>query len=793
MMIRSHCYYFSGIITIYFSLLIHSLASPTPHFCRHDQRVALLEIRDEFPIDESNLITWSKSSDCCFWEGVKCDDKSGQVISLELNNIFLNSSLKTNSSLFKLQYLLHLEFGGCNLQGEIPSSLENLSRLTHLDLFGNNLVGEIPASIGNLNQLKYLNLEDNNLIGELPSSLGNISHLLHLELEDNHLVGEIPSSLGNLSRLLHLDLSSNKLVGEVPASIGNLKELTVMELEENMFSGKFPISFANLTKLYYFSVHENSFHGPFPKSLFLIPSLKMVSLEGNQFTGPVEFENTSSSSKLQYLSLGRNRLDGPIPESISEFLNLRSLYLQHNNFSGSIPRSISKLVNLHALSLYNNMLEGELPCWLWRLTSVSLSHNSFSSLEKTSQDSSIILLHLNSNSFRGPFPLWICKFKLLSYLNLSNNFFSGSIPPCLRNLIDSFIELILRNNNFSGTLPDIFANATKLQLLDVSGNQIEGKLPKSLVNCKTLQIVNVGSNKIKDKFPSWLGSLPSLHVLILRSNKFYGPLYHRNVSIGFQGLRIIDISHNGFTGTLSPPYFTSWREMTTLTKEFHEYMDIGSYNIYESMEMVNKGVEMNFERIREDFTAIDFSGNRIYGKIPESVGFLKELRLLNLSGNAFTSHIPQFLANLTKLETLDLSRNKLSGEIPQDLDKLFFLSYMNFSHNCLQGPVPQGTQFQRQNCSSFSHNPRLYGLEEICGENHAMNPTSHQPEELLEAEEQMFNWVAAAIAYGPGVFCGLVIGHIFTSHNHEWFTENFGRRKLRVTTSAHKARFLQSH
>lgn len=32
-------------------------------------------------------------------------------------------------------------------------------------------------------------------------------------------------------------------------------------------------------------------------------------------------------------------------------------------------------------------------------------------------------------------------------------------------------------------------------------------------------------------------------------------------------------------------------------------------------------------------------------------------------------------------------------------------------------------------------------------------------------------WVAAAIAYGPGVFFGLVIGYIFTSHNHEWFTE----------------------
>ncbi|KAL1212486.1 Receptor-like protein 11 [Cardamine amara subsp. amara] len=739
MMTRSHCYWVSCIITIYFSLLKHSLASPTLHLCRHDQRDALLEFSDEFPIDESNPSPWNKSSDCCVWEGVTCGNKSGQVISLNLTSTVLNSSLKTNSSLFKLQSLRHLDLSGCNLKGEIPSSLENLSRLSHLDLSINQLVGEIPASIGNLNHLRYLNLWDNNLIGD------------------------------------------------VPASIGNLKELTFIDLEYNILSGSFPISFANLTKLYYVSAGENSFHGPFPKSLFLIPSLKVVSLQGNQFTGPIEFENTSSSSKLHYLRLARNRLNGPIPESISEFLNLRYLYLQRNNVSGSIPRSISKLVNLQQLSVSRNMLEGEVPGCLWSLTLLGLSYNSFSSFEKFSQDSSIELLQLNSNSFRGPFPLWICKFKWLTFLDLSNNLFSGSIPPCLKNLIDSFTELILRNNNFNGTLPDIFASASELQILDVSGNQLEGNFPKSLINCKALQFVNVGSNKIKDTFPSWLGSLPSLHILILRSNDFYGPLHHRNVSIGFQSLGIIDISHNNFTGTLPPHYFSSWREMTTfanLSRYVLGFLDNRTYGVYQSLEMVNKGVEMSFERIQEDFTAIDFSGNNFYGKIPESVGFLKELRLLNLSGNAFTSNIPRFLANLTKLETLDLSCNKLSGQIPLDLDKLSFLSYMNFSHNRLQGPVPRGTQFQRQKCSSFSGNPRLYGLEDICRETHVPNPTLQQPEELSEAEEQMFNWVAAAIAYGPGVFCGLVIGYIFTSHNHEWFTENFGRRKPRVTTSA---------
>ncbi|WZZ79397.1 hypothetical protein YC2023_099969 [Brassica napus] len=186
-----------------------------------------------------------------------------------------------------------------------------------------------------------------------------------------------------------------------------------------------------------------------------------------------------------------------------------------------------------------------------------------------------------------------------------------------------------------------------------------------------------------------------------------------------------------------------------------------------SMEMVNKGVDMLFELIRTDFGGIDFSGNNFSGKIPESVGLLKGLRLLNLSSNGFTNNIPQSLANLTNLEALDLSRNKLSGQIPQSLGSLSFLSIMNFSRNNLQGPIPRSIQFQSQNCSAFMDNPRLYGLEDICGNTHVPNPTPQEREDLSEPKEHVISWISAVIAYVPGVFCGLVIGHIFTPYIHK--------------------------
>ncbi|CAH2066762.1 unnamed protein product [Thlaspi arvense] len=211
-MTRSHSYCFSVIIAIYFSLTIHTLASPPLHFCLEDQREALLEFKDEFPIDELDPSPWNKNStDFCFWKGVTCDDKSGQVISLNLFETFLNGSLKANSSLFKLQYLRHLNLSYCYLQGEIPSSLGSLSRLTVVDLSHNDLVGEIPASISNLKRLRHVNLGANTLIGQIPSSIGNLNQLRYLSLAANELTGVIPSSLGNLSGLLDLRLSINHL------------------------------------------------------------------------------------------------------------------------------------------------------------------------------------------------------------------------------------------------------------------------------------------------------------------------------------------------------------------------------------------------------------------------------------------------------------------------------------------------------------------------------------------------------------------------------------------------------
>jgi hypothetical protein len=177
------------------------------------------------------------------------------------------------------------------------------------------------------------------------------------------------------------------------------------------------------------------------------------------------------------------------------------------------------------------------------------------------------------------------------------------------------------------------------------------------------------------------------------------------------------------------------------------------------MELVGSGFTI--------YKTIDVSGNRLEGDIPESISLLKELIVLNMSNNAFTGHIPPSLSNLSNLQSLDLSQNRLSGSIPPELGKLTFLEWMNFSYNRLEGPIPQATQIQSQNSSSFAENPGLCGAPFLnkCGGEEEEEATKQEEDEDEEKEEknQVFSWIAAAIGYVPGVFCGLTIAHILTS------------------------------
>jgi len=839
------------------------LASHVKHLCRQDQKNALLEFKNEFYVQEFNSngmvgVTktekWRNNTDCCSWDGISCDPKTGKVVKLDLMNSFLNGPLRYDSSLLRLQHLHNLDLGS------------------------NNFSGILPDSIGNLKYLRVLSLGDCNLFGKIPSSLGNLSYLTNLDLSFNDFTGELPDSMGHLNKLTELHLGSAKLSGNFPSMLLNLSEITLIDLGSNQFGGMLPSNMSSLSKLVYFGIDRNSFSGSIPSSLFMLPSLTSLVLGRNDFNGPLDFGNISSPSNLGVLSLLENNFNGPIPRSISKlvglfyldlslwntkrgmvdfniFLHLKSLTfldlsyintrsmvdisifspllsLGYLDLSGinlkisstlSLPSPMGTLIlsscnivqfpkflqnqtTLYYLDISANKIEGQVPEWLWSLPElqyVNISQNSFSGFEGPAnviqRCGELLMLDISSNTFKDPFPLLpnsttiflgsdnrfsgeipktICKLVSLDTLVLSNNNFNGSIPRCFEKFNTTLSVLHLRNNNFSGEFPEE-SISDYLRSLDVGRNRLTGELPKSLINCTRLEFLNVEDNMIHDKFPFWLRMLPKLQILVLRSNEFHGPISSLGDSLSFPKLRIFDISENRFNGVLRSDFFAGWSAMSSAIDIVDimpsRYAGRNSGNYYNSVTMTVKGSII--ELVGSVFTiykTMDVSGNRFEGRIPESIGLLKELIVLNMSNNGFTGRIPPSLSNLTDLESLDLSKNRLSGEIPPELGKLTFLAQMNFSYNMLEGPIPQGTQIQSQNSSSFAENPGLCGvpLQETCGEEEEEEEEATKQEQD-EEKDQVLSWIAAAIGYVPGVVCGLTIGHILTSYKRDWFMKSF--------------------
>ena len=131
------------------------------------------------------------------------------------------------------------------------------------------------------------------------------------------------------------------------------------------------------------------------------------------------------------------------------------------------------------------------------------------------------------------------------------------------------------------------------------------------------------------------------------------------------------------------------------------------------------------------------------GEIPEAIGNLTSLYLLNLSHNSLTDAISSSLGALTELGSLDLSSNKLTGRIPDELTKIDFFSFLNLFYNHLTGPIPTSSHFQTFTADSFEGNAGLYGFPL---NRSFTNP--HRPSDDSKPKDEEIEWEYGLVAYG---------------------------------------------
>ncbi|ONI18143.1 hypothetical protein PRUPE_3G199200 [Prunus persica] len=668
----------------------------------------------------------------------------------KLNVANTNFSGQLPNSLGNLHSLIVFVISSCNFHPNVPSSLGNLTQLNYLDMFSFNDVskgkmGEFPSFVSNLTQLEFLDLSDTEISGQIPSWLMKLTQLTSLSLDENNLQGPIPRSLFQLKNLEYLSLSGNNLSGLVEFDqFSKLKKLKDLDLSNNMLSveirndlsatlpklqtlalgacnlTEFPKFLKNQSELTKLDLSDNYIHGPIPKWLWnaTIETLWGLRLYDNFLTGFDQDPGILRWTNLNYLALGSNMLQGPLPIPPQ---SIRLYDVENNEYTGEISPLFCNFNNLQVLRLSNNSLSGMLPQCL-------------------------------GNS------------SVLEILALHNNFFNGYIPPICPSKTSLRI-VDFSYNQLQGKLPRGVMNCTQLKVLNFANNQMSDIFPSWLGALPELRILILRSNGFHGVIgkPATKHEFPNLRIIDLSNNGFSGMLPSNYLEI-WNSMKHVDENRQTYfsvyTDDVDGRYFGSDYAMT----------------------ISGKGVQLKYERTPYLLTLVDLSSNRFEGEIPEGpVGNLRGLVLLNLSNNSLTGHIPSSLGDLAALESLDLSQNQLSGRIPSNLEQLTFLAYFNVSHNHLSGPIPLGKQFDTFQEDWYEGNSGLCGksLPKKCEDSEI---STRPPSSIVgEDEDSVFqialDWYVVVPGVVSGLIVGVVVGNIWTTKKHEWFVETFSRRR----------------
>ncbi|RKZ79944.1 MAG: hypothetical protein DRR19_24310 [Candidatus Parabeggiatoa sp. nov. 1] len=436
---------------------------------------------------------------------------------------------------------------------------------------------------------------------------------------------------------------------------------------------------------------------------------------------------TCKSGHVTVLHLNNNRLNGPIPQSISHLTQLRYLFLAKNRLTGPIPDSLSNLSQLTKLWLNDNELSGTIPDLLGKLDQLKE-------------------LLLNGNQFKGTISEVINQLNQLDFINLAQNQFSGLFPKSLTSLSKLIIDdkhlthsvctivtqihqaecrslyefyrqtngpvwknnagwnksktpcdwqgitchdghvtrLELSDNQVSGSIPNSMGyTLSQLTSLKLAHNQLSGKIPPSFGHLTQLTTIELNHNQLSGTIPVPIGYLSQLERLELSKNKLSGyiptSLKHlkRLSSLNLSGNQNISGSICPYVTEIPQAECEALLHMYHSTKGKHWKNNNGWNSTNTPCDW--KGISCNYGHV----TRLELDYNQLSGPIPKSIGNLSQLKSLSLDSNKISGPIPESIGYLSQLQRLVLSNNQLSGPIPESIGNLSQLKNLYLSDNQL--------------------------------------------------------------------------------------------------------------
>ena len=222
------------------------------------------------------------------------------------------------------------------------------------------------------------------------------------------------------------------------------------------------------------------------------------------YVPPAELTSTKG---LQQFDVSHNRLNGTIPTTIGELINLHSIDVSNNpnlgndgccegtgsfyksfyDYNTTIPTEIGMLKKLQVLKMDFSGFMRQVPSEIGSLRSLQ-----FWRLKGTPQ----------TNQVSGTIPSEFGKLQRLSEFMMESNRLSGTLPLQLGSM-RALERFQVQDNTISGTIPDIFSGLDQLNEWDTFNNQMEGEVPSSiqmLGNLDYLYLQNEHSDVLRNHY-----------------------------------------------------------------------------------------------------------------------------------------------------------------------------------------------------------------------------------------------------------------------------------------------------